>query len=80
MLLYLTLRKFQKIQKIEIVCGGHRPAHSRDGPAASLSMVSSIVWSLIYCKSDHGVDFGGKLKVIADWLSQSVAPAQSNHV
>ncbi len=30
--------------------------------------------------SDHGVDFGGKLKVIADRLSQSVAPAQSNRV
>jgi len=31
-------------------------------------------------KSDHGVDFGGKL--IADRLSQSVAlvPEQSNHV
>jgi len=39
--------------------------HSRDS-----FIVSSMV--RILSKSDHGVDFGGKLKVIADRLSQSV--------
>ena len=37
-------------------------------------------WFRLLSKSDHGVDFGGKLKVIADRLSQSVAPTQSNHI
>jgi len=27
-------------------------------------------WFCLLSKSDHGVDFGGKLKVIANWLSQ----------
>jgi len=34
-------------------------------------------WFHLLSKSDHGVDFGRKLKVIDDRLSQSVAPAQS---
>jgi len=35
-------------------------------------------WFRLLPKSDHGVDCGGKLKVISHMLSQSVAPAQSN--
>jgi len=38
------------------------------------------IWFHLLSKSDHGVDFGGKLKVIADRLSQSVAHAQSKDV
>jgi len=29
-------------------------------------------WFHLLSKSDHGVDFGGKLKVIADKLTQSI--------
>jgi len=66
MLLYLT---FKKILKIEIVWRG-----------GGMDLLRLYPWFRLLSKSDHGVDFGGKLKVIFDRLSQSVAPAQSNHI
>jgi len=77
MLLYLT---FKKIQKIEIVWQGG--ATGWDIPGMDLLCLHPLFcpWFRLLSKSDHGVDFGGKLKVIFDRLSQSVAPAQSNHI
>jgi len=78
MLLYLTFKKISENSKNlnSLARWGDGLAHSRDGPAAPLFWP----WFRLLSKSDHGVDFGGKLKVIFDRLSQSVAPALSNHV
>jgi len=82
MLLYLTFKKISENSENlnSLARWGHGLAHSRDGPAASSSIGFVRPWFGLLYKSDHGVDFAGKLKVIADRLSQSVDPAQSNHV
>jgi len=75
MLLYLTFKKIYEYSEIEIVWRGE--ATGRHIPGKDLPL---FIHGFVSYKSDHGVDFGGKLKVIADRLSQSVLPAQSNHV
>jgi len=72
MLFYL---KIKNILKIEIVCGVE--ATGWHIPRMDLLHLYPLFcpWFRLLSKSDHGIDFGGKMKVIVDRLSQSVAPA-----